>query len=385
MFLWTSTQGYDIIQMANSRPERFINRIIAEGISVHNIRRMNRCTAAMTVRHRDLEQIRTISAEDGCEIEILHRGGLQLVVGFLRTRLVLVIGLVLAAAALLLLSHRLIAVSIEGCDANLTAEIRETVETLGIKRGCRLSDIDASLLSAHLRSVDPRISFVSAAVNGTVLEIAVSLGEEDRSEPNSPPCSIYADKDCVILRAAALDGRLCVQPGDAVKKGQLLVDGDVTPEGAESPTLVHSMAEITGETAYRFSITVEPTANKPKRSGNSKVYTQLSLFGLKIASRTGFERYDAETDLGTKLTAFPLPIEVSGGTAWEIVIAEEQLSKEEMIAEALKRADAALLSGIPDGARLISKTTDFVWNGDGSLTLAVNVHTIENIGYSRYL
>ena len=67
------------------------------------------------------------------------------------------------------------------------------------------------------------------------------------------------------------------------------------------------------------------------------------------------------------------------------MIAEEQLSKDEMITEALKRADIALVTGIPSDARLISKTTDLVWNDDGSLTLAVNVHTIENIGSQRYL
>lgn len=385
MFRWTSFQGYDIIKVANFRPERFINRIITEGISVHNIRRMNRYAATMTVSHRDLPKALALSKEDGCEIEILHRGGLQLIAGFLRARLALAVGLALAAAALIFLSHRLIAVRTEGCDANLTAEVFETIEGLGVRRGCRLSDIDTALITSHLKQLDPRMTLVSASVNGVVLNVSVSLGEEDRHEANNPPCSIYADKDCVILRAAALDGKLCVQPGDAVKKGQLLVDGDVTPEGAETPTHVHSEAEILGEAAYRFSITVEPTAKKPKRSGNSRAYARLSLFGLRCDSKTGFERYDADPLYGSMLTAFPLPIEASCGTAWEIVIAEEQLSKDEMIAEALKRADIALVTGIPSDARLISKTTDLVWNYDGSLTLAVNVHTIENIGSQRYL
>ncbi|MBQ5488952.1 MAG: sporulation protein YqfD [Clostridia bacterium] len=96
--------------MANFRPERFINRIITGGISVHNIRRMNRYAATMTVSHRDLPKALALSEEDGCEVEILRRGGLQLIAGFLRARLALAVGLELASAALIFLSHRLIAI-----------------------------------------------------------------------------------------------------------------------------------------------------------------------------------------------------------------------------------------------------------------------------------
>ena len=44
MFLWKFTRGYVKIRMRCMRPEKMVNLLLAEGISLHNIERENKST-----------------------------------------------------------------------------------------------------------------------------------------------------------------------------------------------------------------------------------------------------------------------------------------------------------------------------------------------------
>ena len=92
------------------------------------------------------------------------------------------------------------------------------------------------------------------------------------TEENTEPCGIYADKDCVILSIVANKGNAAVRKGAAVRRGQLLINGDITPEGSSERVLVHSRGTITGQVAYRFSVEIGKTAPKLCQSGTSCEY-----------------------------------------------------------------------------------------------------------------
>ena len=55
MFLWKFTRGYVKIRMRCMRPEKMVNLLLAEGISLHNIERENKSTAG---HNTDLRHIK---------------------------------------------------------------------------------------------------------------------------------------------------------------------------------------------------------------------------------------------------------------------------------------------------------------------------------------
>ena len=210
------------------------------------------------------------------------------------------------------------------------------------------------------------------------------------TEESTEPCGIYADKDCVILSIVANKGNAAVRKGAAVRQGQLLIDGDITPEGSSERVLVHSRGTITGQVAYRFSVEIGKTAPKLCQSGNSCEYTQISfptLFkGKKITreSRVLYDEFEITLESCETLDAGLLPVRVYKGRAHELVVAEKNLTYDEMTAAANAKLDAEMKSSIPKDARIIAKSTDFIQQADGTLIAVLNVQTIENIGYIQY-
>ena len=359
--------------------------LISAGVCVHNVERRSRECIVLTVKHSDVRAALDFAGENGAEAVLLQRGGYPVFLELLRTRPVLFAALAAACLLLALLSRRVLAVRVEGCGAELAKEVASFIESEGIRCGVPLSSVDSASLSGKLLDLDPGIRFAEVRPEGVVLRIELTLGETPAQTGELPPCSIFADKDCVLLKIAAFDGRECAAVGEAVKKGSLLVDGDITPEGAEERVLVHSSAEIIGEVAYRFTVTAEPRAFEPVRSGSSVPLTRVLLFGASFDSATGFEAYEAELANEAQLGASPLPVRVQSGLAWELVLKETERDRGAMLLEAETKAAAQLMQLLPKQARMISKTTDLVWNEDGSLTAVVVVHTVEHIGILRYL
>ncbi len=384
MFLWKYSHGYVIINIVCDRVEKFLNKLLLSGISAHNIEKRGRNDFIVTLRTRDLDAVRALSEEDGASVRILRRGGSSVYTACLRSRPLLPVFMIAAVIALILLSRRVLAVRISG-DDEACAFAEALLEAEGVGRWTPISGIDGPALAEKLALSSPKIAYASVRTEGVILRAELYAAEETETAGDGRACSIYADKDCVIRSIAVRDGRELVSAGEAVKKGQLLVSGDITPDGSADILLTHSEAEIIGEAAYRFTVEVGPTALAPVRSGRKESIVRIGLFGGSVDSRPSFGEYEAEFESAAFLDAGALPIRVFRGTAYELILAETELRSEEMLAEALRLAEQRLKRSIPASAKIISKTTEQFRTDEGGLMLTVSVRTIERIGYKRYL
>lgn len=362
-----------------------MNLLISRGVTAHNVERLARNRFRATLRWRDLRPAMLAAGDEGCSLTVIGRGGLPAVASSLLKRPALVVSMLIAAAALIVLSGSLLVVDLSSCDPASAEKVRALLKEEGVGVGSRLSRIDCGALEEKLCAGDDTLRFAKFRLDGVIMRVRLELSENAEIQAAGSPSSIYANKDCVIRRIAAYDGRAVAEAGQAVRRGELLVSGDVTPEGGGEQVLVHSEAEIEGEVAYRFTVTVGRTALRPVSAGNAASIVRIGLFGLKADSFTGFERNACRWLHGAYLSACPFPVRVLAGEAREIVLAKTELSGDEMLDEALAEAARQLVSAVPKDARIISKQTEIVWNPDGSLTLSFEVRTIENIGYQRYL
>ena len=199
------------------------------------------------------------------------------------------------------------------------------------------------------------------------------------------PSSIYADKDCVIIKIFAFEGKALVHAGDAVRKDQLLVSGDEAVEGVETVNPVHSDAEIIGEVARRFEICVEPFTSAPVLGKTEAPVCAVKLFGFEFVSETPFADRQIGLEYTAPLDAAFLPVFVSCGRAKELVIGQRALTRDEMMEEAYSRLNAAVGAALPEDAVIVSKSSEIAMRDDGALILTAAVHTYEKIGYTRYL
>lgn len=391
MFLWKFTRGYVKIRMRCMRPEKMVNLLLAEGISLHNIERENKSTITAVTETGNCMPLVELTELHGGEACVLEQRGLPVLLRSLKSRFMLIAVLIIGFAAMCILSHRVLLIDISGCDALEPSEILSVVADCGVRIGMPSAKLNAERVADSLLNALPTLSFADAGICGVVLKINVSeYNSAASTEENTEPCGIYADKDCVILSIVANKGNAAVRKGAAVRQGQLLIDGDITPEGSSERVLVHSRGTITGQVAYRFSVEIGKTAPKLCKSGNSCEYTQISfptLFkGKKITreSRVLYDEFEVTLESCETLDAGLLPVRVYKGRAHELVVAEKNLTYDEMTAAANAKLDAEMKSSIPKDARIIAKSTDFIQQADGTLIAVLNVQTIENIGYIQY-
>ncbi|MCH5278766.1 MAG: sporulation protein YqfD [Christensenellaceae bacterium] len=386
MHLWKFTRGYVKIRLYCDRPERMVNLLLAEGICLHSIGRMSLHELTAIVRLKFFMQLCEIVGAHGGDVSLIEEHGLPVYLKLLKSRPMLAITLIIGFISILFASRRIFIINAVGCDGVSEEKVLNVLYEHGVSVGVGQAELEIKDLSKAVLDSDDRIGFADVRVNGVVLTAVIrEVNSIVLPEGDDAPSSIYADKDCVIVSIVAEDGNAVVKNGQAVKRGQTLVSGDITPEGAETPVKVRSKATIFGQVAYRFSVEIKPTAARLVRSGNSCDYTKIMAFGIGVGSDTPYDQFEVEVTKARWFDACGLPISVCSGQAYELVSGEATLDERTMRETALAEADALIRDTVSTDARIIMKTTDFVWQDDGSLLAVVRIQTIEKIGYSRYI
>lgn len=383
---WKFVTGYVKIILSGYRPERAINAMITEDITAHDIVRVKRGEFTAYVKSKSLNRLSDIAGECGCRLSVIKEYGFPVFLRLAVSKLPLLVTLALGFAALFALSKRLLFIRIEGCDAVSEDAVAGVLADFGVVPGILMNSFDAQPIKDELIELDERIGFVDIRRQGVVLSAVIhevdSIVGDDEPEL---PSSVFADKDCVIIRIIAEDGNAVVLPGQAVKKGELLISGNITPEGREDPVLVHAGGEIIAEVVYRFSITVQPESERLVRSGEYTEIPRLSVFGCNITAHTGFESYETEFGMSRTLSACGIPIELSVLRAYELIPGRAVLTPQEMRESAEACLDEMLRQGIPEEARITSKQTEYSLNDDGTLTAVMRIQTIEKIGCTKVI
>ena len=203
---------------------------------------------------------------------------------FARQRGTLIIGIACAIALSALFLSRLWVVDIaftgERAALGDPVALSRSLASLGIRPGVS-RNIDAGLLSQRLLAEGSRYSYVGARLQGVRLLI-----EAVPEAPAPPLYDVNAARDLVCARdgivtsAVVRSGALCVKPGDAVRRGQVLIRGEeqATPEETRP---IAALGEVVVRSWYtgeaRLPLTQAVTADTGRRSTGAR----LSLLGLE--------------------------------------------------------------------------------------------------------
>lgn len=385
MFLWKFPCGYAKIVLVCARPERFINEALRCGVPLHNIRRVSKRELTALVRLNGADALCELAHECGAELRIIKTGGAAVLVSSLLSRGALLIGLFAALLLMALLSKRVLLISVDGANGAAVRAVRALIEDELRLRTKRIAQLDRELIAARIAEADPSIALASIDFDGVVMRVHLIERTPEPEEDDALPSSIHADRDCVIIRIAAREGRAAVRAGDAVRKGELLISGDVTPEQGGEARFVHARGEIVGEVARRIAVRVEPVCIAPVKGEDSAEVCAIDVFGLRLVSASGFSDSSLELTASAALDAAFIPLRVSKGVAHRLVLGEKRLTHEQMLEEAEAEMAAKLIAALPEDAMIVSKSTELLWDEDGALLLTATVHTYEKIGFTRYL
>ena len=210
----------------------------------------------------------------------VRRGAVYQTRALLR-RPMLVIGVLLAASMVIAESFFVAAVTIDGYRAIPESALRDCLAASGVREGVYRPGIDWGQAEAALFETFPQIMWVRLVYDGrlVVLEVAetghqIIRGESElaadeeklfvpKPEPQNGYCNIVAAYSGYIERIDPLWGDAMAEPGDYVKKGQILIRGQIPietttfDENAPKEYYVRARGEVWARVPYRLTFRQE--------------------------------------------------------------------------------------------------------------------------------
>lgn len=239
--------------VAGEETLRFVNLCRNNGIELrHLVRREN--AIQMEIDAENFKKLRPLVRKTHVKIHILNRHGPAFFFYRHKRRWWFLLGMTVFAGMIYILSLFVWQIDIDGNRKYTDALILQALAQMDVKTGCRKSEIDLPEIEEELRIMYNEITWVSASIAGTKLQIELREGDlkisgssgggqtgnvkRVENRENNPktqngesetdlPANLVADEDAIITNLVVRRGTVAVRYGDEVKKGDVLIEGKV--------------------------------------------------------------------------------------------------------------------------------------------------------------
>lgn len=287
------------VELIGAFPERFLNLCAQNGIAFWSVRKLDETKVRVTMFPQGLKRLQRDAAKAGCEVRVLAKRGVPYFLHRLRGRVALWAGLPVFLIALYIMNQFVWEFEVEGNRTLSDGVILEALAESGVRIGTHRGSIEMTDVKNRMILRLDSLSWIGVNVRGgkatvTVRE-RVPLPEMVSKDT---PSNIVADRDGLILRMDTFSGSPQVQPGQTVKKGQILVSGivDTVNFGARFTT---SQASVQARTWRDITAVTPATAVGKSYTGRSMTRNALVVAGRRInlysEGSVTYEHYDKIT------------------------------------------------------------------------------------------
>ena len=232
---------------------RFVNLCRNNGIELrHLIRKEN--AIQMEIDAKSFKKLRPLVWKTHVKIHILDRQGPAFFFYRHKKRWWFLFGAAVCTGVIYVMSLFIWQIDIDGNSKYTDALILQALSQMNVRTGCRKSEIDLQGIEEELRIMYNEITWVSASIAGTKLQIELREGDlkisgssgggqtgnvkRVENRENNPktqngesetdlPANLVADEDAIITNLVVRRGTVAVRYGDEVKKGDVLIEGKV--------------------------------------------------------------------------------------------------------------------------------------------------------------
>lgn len=314
-------KGYVRMKVWGVSPERFLNLCSNKNILLWDIGR-DGDIYTMCISLKAFLQLRPIARKTGVRVVILQRFGLPFLLPGLLKRKIFIAGLLLCVA-FWIVSYRFVwDIRLEG-NYQITQEIfSDFLASQQIYVGMRKTNLDINALEKEIRRAFPEVTWTSARLTGTRLEIAIKENDAPvitQEETYSGGRDLVSEHGGVITSMIVRSGVPMVKIGDTVEAGTLLVEGRV-PIYNEDATIREYLyltadADITVEHSILYQETLPTTYIQKVYTGrtDSRPFLRLGSRELRLPQERPYLVYDTVIQGHVPVFLEKLSIPVSWG------------------------------------------------------------------------
>jgi similar to stage IV sporulation protein len=379
--------GIVSVKVSGKGIERFINKLIRNGITIWNVKRHGTETVFFNVKLRDITQLRMAARNCGCKIRFQQRIGFPFLLKKLLSNSGILIGAALFFITILVLSNMVWGIEIKGANPATEYQIRKEMDKMGIKTGKFQFFIeDVESIQRNLTNQIQVLTWVGVELKGTTYHLQVV----EKNTPEQPiqigPQHLVAKKEAVITKIFVEKGKQLVNINDHVNKGQLLVSGLIGKEGQTEQ--VSATGEIKGETWYKSYVELPLKSTFQVFNGNEKRKFLVKIGGFSVPiwgfGEPKYKEYEIEGNTHKiHFLYWQLPISYENKTYRERETVTREYTNEEAIKKAKEIAIKDIKTRLSEDATIKGEKILHQAIENGKVKLSLHFQIIENIAQGQ--
>ena len=331
MNLWKSLSGQLEVELTSAELPEALAKINALGIEIHFLQWVNELTVTFRIHRGRYRQLKEITEKRGETLSVRRRLGIYWAGKTLMGRPVLVAGFLLLWILTAYLPSRILWVRVEGNHRVPRHQILEAAESQGVSFGASRRNLRSERIKNGILSQIPQLQWAGVNTAGCVATVSVrERALEDEDQEKIPISQIVAARDGYILSGTVARGTGMFQPGQAVRRGQVLISGYVDCDFCVRT--VRSEGEIMAQTNRQITAVtpVQCVFRTEKKEVKQKISLLLRKKRINLWKDSGiydatcvrmYKEYYITLPGGFRL---PLGLCFEKYTLWETSVAEQE-------------------------------------------------------------
>ena len=310
------------LQIDTSMPEKLIQQALLQGAEFSRIRLNGSRTIIADCSESCADTLLALCKRYRLNCKVLRRRGKSVLRAKIRSRITLIPGALLCIILCSFVLSRIwiIDVAFTGPSAHLGQEklLRNCLEEMNIRPGIKAAALDSALIQTQLLARAESCSHIGVRLQGVrlLIEAAPEVPSPEVHDLASPRDLVSA-MDGVVKSVNVKSGEACVQPGDTVRRGQLLIRGE-EDKSKEETTAVGALGEVHIRSWFEGSAEGDIKEDLVRRTGRSSQSSVIRLMGwsFPLSSGEALAQYETETRILPVVGLF-LPLEIIRETRYE--------------------------------------------------------------------
>ncbi len=337
------------IRVTGLNLSRLLNSLTCQGIQISSLAVEKGGSISFCIRVGDRKKLFANIDERCYNVSILQERSPAALGKLMLVRLGLIAGAVLFIAAVIVYSQFVWRISIDGAQVTGVSNVRQILTGQGLKEGVRKSDIDVDRLISALEE-SPTISKASVRIKGTGVRILLVETLEHQTEIDlGVRRDIVSGADGIVTDILVLSGRAAVKKGQAVRAGQVLIEGIIDNQAGEMLRETRASGRVTVSGHVKAEGVFFTHGSSLVRTGRQKSSQQIMLFGkpfIRAAkAKKLFDLYESETTMQPLFYGQLLPLVKAATVYYECELKITEYDYEERKAELENKLTLEAMSG----------------------------------------
>ena len=333
--------------------------------------------------------ILTIDYEDYKKIsrryktKIIKYYGKRFIINYLDTNKYMLISLFISFLVLYLLTNTIFKININTNDEKLYNLINNSLKENNIsiyKRKKSFKELK-KIKNKILKNNEDSLEWIEIKEKGCIynVELTARVKNKENNSDNNPK-DIVASKDGLIKYITSSSGVKLKDVNDYVKKGEVLISGNIIKGEDTLITQVRAKGKVYAEVWYTVNITIPFNYVEYVETGKVINHYYLDIAGKKF---TLIGKYDSNFTMNTKDLVLEKPylfFKLYKETKREYKYKEFNINENEAYKEAIKRSENKIKSKLNDNEYIISKKVLKKEVFRSKMNIEVFFKVYENIG-----